>query len=106
MPKKEHKVILARQADKMLLLHTEFLARVSTIAARKLLADFQKAMCLLANNPFQFPFADEIDVPGILPETYRKCLFSERYKALYLVENNKVYIDVIIDCRQENIGLF
>ena len=45
--KKKYSVILARQADKMLLLHTEFLARVSPPAARKLLADFKRAAVLL-----------------------------------------------------------
>jgi plasmid stabilization system protein ParE len=90
----------------MLLLHTEFLARVSPSAARRLLADFRKAAKLLADNPFMFPFADELDVPGIPPETYRRCAFGKRYKAICLIEGNDVYIDAVIDCRQENANLY
>ena len=105
MPKK-YNVSLARRADIMLLLHTEFLARVSLAAARRLLTDFKRINARLADNPYQFPFADDLDVPGIPPDTYRKCLFSRRYKALFLIEGNDVNIDVIIDCRQENRGLF
>jgi len=106
MPKKKYSVILASRADKMLLSHVEFLAQVSPSAARRLLTDFKKVTGFLSANPFQYPYADELDVPDIPHETYRKCLFEKRYKALYLVENNYVYIDAIIDCRQENIDLY
>ena len=76
---KKYNVILARRADQMLLSHTEFLARISPIAARMLLSDFRKVTNRLTDNPFQFPFADEADAPGIPPKLYRKCLFDERY---------------------------
>jgi len=106
MSQKKYKAILARRADIMLQTHTEFLARVSTAAARRLLADFKKSVAKIEDNPFQFPYADELDASGIPQETYRKCLFDERYKALFIVEENVVYVDVIIDCRQENKELF
>jgi len=82
MTPQNYNVIIARRADGMLLSHTEFLIRVSPVAARRLLSDFRKTAKRLAENPFQFPFADELDAPGIPPETYRKCLFEDRYKAL------------------------
>jgi hypothetical protein len=106
MTRKKYNAVLARRADTMLQSHIGFLAKVSTAAARKLLADFKKSVDKLENNPLQFPYADEIDVPGIPPETYRKCLFDARYKALFLIEGDNIYIDAIIDCRQENKELF
>jgi len=106
MTRKKHKVIIAERADKMLLSHTEFLARVSTTAARKLITDFKNIMNNLSMNPLQYPYADEVDAPGVPPNKYRKCVFSGRYKALFLVEGNNVYIDAIIDCRQENRGIY
>ena len=106
MAQKLYRATLARRADGMLLSHTEFLARVSPAAARRLLASFKKSAGRIEENPFEFPFADDTDAPGIPPETYRKCLFEERYKALFLVEGYDVYIDAIIDCRQENVDLF
>ena len=77
MAQKTYNVTLARSADGMLLAHIEFLARVSPAAARRLLTDFKKAIGRIENNPFEFPFADEVDALGILPETYRKCIFNE-----------------------------
>ena len=106
MTREKYKVLLAGRADKMLLTHTEFLSRVSLIAAHRLLADFKKITSSLTENPLRFPFADDLDVPGIPLKTYRKCLFDGRYKALYLIEGNEVYIDSIIDTRQENKGLY
>lgn len=106
MAHKKYNIILARRADRMLISHTDFLAQVSPSAARRLLGSFRKIMNLLADNPFQFPIADALDVPNIPPETYRKCLFDGRYKALFLVEDDNVYIDAVIDCRQENSNLF
>ena len=108
MTQKKYNVMLAVRADKMMLLHTAFLARISPAAARRLLADFKKAKLSLSENPFKFPFADELDAPGIPMETYRKCLFDnyKRYKALFLVEGINVQIDAIIDCRQENKDIF
>ncbi|MDR0425154.1 MAG: type II toxin-antitoxin system RelE/ParE family toxin [Clostridiales Family XIII bacterium] len=106
MAPQNYRVRLARRADEMLLSHTEFLAQVSPAAACRLLADFRKTTKLLADTPCMFPFADELDVPGIPPETYRKCVFDRRYKAIYIVEDDTVYIDAVIDCRQENTNLY
>ena len=106
MAQRKYSVRLARRAEKMMLLHTEFLARVSVVAARRLLEDFNKVTKFLEDDPFSFPFADELDVPGIPIETYRKCMFDKRYKAIYLIEDEDVYIDAVIDCRQKNSDLY
>ena len=103
---KRYQVKVARRADIMLLSHTEFLAQVSSMAARKLLAEYKKTVSQIADDPYRFPYADELDAPGIPLETYRKCTFYRRYKALFLVDGSDVHIDAIIDCRQENKGLF
>jgi plasmid stabilization system protein ParE len=89
----------------MLLKHTEFLANVSPYAARRLVSDFRKGVQEICRNPFLFPFADDMDVPGMPPETYRKYIFGNRYKTLYLVEGQNIFIDAIIDCRRENANL-
>jgi len=106
MSHKEFIVILASRADEMLLSHIKFLAQVSPAAARKLLSEFRSAKSRLAGDPYMFPYADELDVFGIPLKTYRKCIFYSRYKAIFLIEDNNVFVDAIIDCRQENRDLF
>jgi len=106
MSGRKYEVSLSYGAERMLLQHTEFLTRVNPAAARRLISSLKKAKRRLSDNPYQFPYTDDLDVPGIPPETYRKCLFEKRYKAIFLIEKNDVYIDVIIDCRQENKDLY
>ena len=106
MTHSKYDVRLANRADRMLLAHTEFISRISTSAGRKLLSEFRSAESRLSEDPYLFPFADDLDVPGIPPETYRKCLFYGRYKAIFLIDGSNVFIDAIIDCRQENKGLY
>ena len=106
MARKRYNVEVSQRAERMLLQHTEFLARVSPAAARKLISTIKDVYAKLAENPYQFPFADELDVPGIPSDTYRKCFFGGRYKAIFLIEGNAVFLDAIIDCRQENKNLF
>jgi hypothetical protein len=106
MVQKKYKIIIARRADSMLLSHIEFLVRISPNTARNLLSGFKKIIYRLSDNPFQFPFTDDIDIQGIPANTYRKCMVQKRYKVIFLVENLNIYIDAIIDCRQENKNLY
>lgn len=41
-------------------------------------------------------------MPPLPAKTYRKCLFYGRYNILYEVGDKSVYIDAIVDCRQES----
>ena len=102
----KYKVTIENQALEMFYEHIEFLAQVSYGVAYKLELSLKKARKNLTINPFMYPFADELDVPGIPLKIYRKCLFNERYKVIFLVEDNNVRIYAIIDTRMENKNLF
>jgi plasmid stabilization system protein ParE len=102
---KKYKVTVYENAGNMLDEHADFLAQVSFDAAIRLLSQFEKIIARLAENPFQFPIADELDVPNIPPNTYRKCLFEKRYKALFKVGEGEVFVDAVIDSRRENKDL-
>ena len=95
----KYTVIVSQRADAMLVRHTRFLANVSISAAKGLVAEFGEVLDSLEENPFQFP----VDTDYGLPEgTYRKALFGKRYKALFTVEGETVYLDAVLDCRQGN----
>ena len=83
----------------MLLRHMKFLANVSVPASRKFLSAFKDAKAQLSTFPLSGPFADD---PALPAQTYRKCLYYGRYNILYEVGDNSVYIDAIVDCRQES----
>ena len=104
MPKK-YNVTVDPIAYEMLLDHSDFLWQVSPHAADRLELSFKKSLNRIADNPFQFPYADEIDFPNLSPDTFRKCLFEGRYKALFRLEGNEAFIVAVIDSRMENIDL-
>lgn len=87
----------------MLLRHVEFLARVSVLAAKKLAAEYRKSLAELGKNPERFPF---LDVSGIPPRLYRKCLFYGRYELVFLIAGNIVNVDAVRDCRQNSDNIF
>ena len=92
-----YKVIAASRVDSQLVRHISFLARVSLPAAKRFRRDFADILDRLEDNPFQFP--PETD-PNLPENLYRKALFARWYKALFVVENDTVYLDAVVDCRQ------
>jgi plasmid stabilization system protein ParE len=100
-----YKVTVYRKAREMFSGQVRFLKRESPSAAHRLVLSYKKSLNRIAENPFQFPFADELDVPDIPRNTYRKCLFEERYKALFQVGEGEVFVDAVIDSRMENKDL-
>ncbi len=91
-------LVISRRVDEMLLRHIAFLSRVSLPVAKKFRNDYAVILRRLAENPFQFPVETDLNLPE---EAYRKALFARRYKAVFLVEKTTVYLDAVIDCRQE-----
>lgn len=95
----KYSVFVSRRADEMLIKHTRFLAQVSKSAARRFLKEFGEILRELEENPLRFPIEDDYDLPQ---GKYRKCLFAKRYKAIVTMDGDKVYLDTVLDCRQDN----
>jgi len=98
----KHKVVVTANAKKMFSVHLRFLQRDSLNAAQRLLSRYKKSLARIADNPFQFPIADELDIPSIAVGVCRKCLFEDRYKALFQLGGNEAVIIAVIDSRMEN----
>jgi plasmid stabilization system protein ParE len=101
----KYKVEVTEPAENMLLEHAEFLAQASLNAADRMLSKFDLILARIADNPLQFPFADELDAPDLPPNAYRKCLFEGRYKALFRLEENEAHVIAVIDSRMGNRGI-
>ena len=94
----KHRVILATRVRLQLLYHASFISRVSPNAAKRFLKAFSEVIKRLKDNPFQFP-VDQVFVELNLP--YRKALFEGRYKILFTIEGLDVFVDSVVDCRQQ-----
>ena len=56
----------------------------------------------LEQNPMQFPVEEDLNLPS---GQYRSALFAKRYKAVFMVEGSTVYLDAVLDCRQDHSNL-
>ena len=98
MEMSKYRIEISGRVDAMLLSHIEFLARVSVPAAKAFRNAYAEIIHEIEVNPFQFPIETDPNLPDGL---YRKALFAKRYKALFIVEDNIVFLDAVVDCRQD-----
>ncbi len=95
---KRYQVIISERAGEMLIQHVRFLAQVSTLAAE----EFRIELIEAAQSLQEFPERGSwLGNPLLPPNKYRKLLVSKRYLLIYQVKGDSVYIDYILDCRQD-----
>lgn len=95
---KIYKVVVSQRATQMLVNHARFLAQVSEKAAENLVIEFQQIAESLKSMPERNPWLDSQYIPN---EKYRKLLMSKHYLLIYQVKQDTVYIDHVLDCRQD-----
>ena len=94
----KYKVEVSARAKNMLGAHVRFLAQKSPSAARDMKTRLLKAIRSLSTMPERNPFFDGEFVPF---NKYHKLVDDNRYLLLYQIRNGKVYVDYIIDGRQD-----
>jgi len=97
----EYHVIIDPAVNDRMYEHFEFLARVSVPAAEKLLDSLVTDMNSLSIMPYRNPVYDR---PYIERGKYRYMISADRYRIVYQITDNTVYVDDIQDCRQSDIN--
>lgn len=98
MPNKKYTVVVSDKAAAMLVYHVKFLARVSPETANKLRREIIIEAKALEIMPESYPWLNCDEIPA---NKYRKNLVSKRYLLIYQMRDDKVYVDDILDCRQD-----
>jgi plasmid stabilization system protein ParE len=93
-----YNVVVSERAADMLVQHVRFVARVSMQAADKLRMDIVEAVKSLAVFPERNMRFTHTCVPE---DKYRKMLVEKRYLIIYQIKESNVYVDYILDCRQD-----
>ena len=93
-----YKVIISEQAKEYLLLHVRFLAQINKNAAQKLRRRLIEEIRSLEQMPHRYPFLNEAFIP---PNKYHKLYVENYYLVLYQIRDDTVYVDWIVDCRQD-----
>lgn len=95
---KRYTVIVSKMAAGMLVSHAAFLSQASEMAAVRLRDSFVFAANSLEVMPQRCPFLTNDYIPK---SKYRKLVLEERYLIIFQIVDEKVYIDYIVDCRQD-----
>jgi ParE toxin of type II toxin-antitoxin system, parDE len=91
-------VIVSEKAVEMLLAHVRFLVNVSEEAAQHLVSDFNYAAKSLETFPDRNTWLSD---PTLPINKYRKMMFGKRYLIIYQIKTDKMYLDFVVDCRQD-----
>lgn len=98
MAGEKFEVTVSDAALAMLDAHVDFLAGVSKSAATKLVDEILGDIETLSENPQRYPAYEN---QFITEPRYRKMLCAKRYLVIYEVSENMVFVDYIVDCRQD-----
>lgn len=98
----KYQVQFSPQVQKQLIQHARFITNVSKPFAQRFYTEFSKIIKRLENNPHQFPFYDNSNLPQHI---YHKALFAKWYKAVFSIQDEIVYIEAVVDGRtfEQNI---
>jgi len=94
----QYKVVVSDRAKTMLGTHIKFIAQVSPVAARDTKTRLLNSIRSLSSMPDRCPFFDN----ELLPRNkYHKLFVEKWYLVLYQIKDKTVYVDYIVDCRQD-----
>jgi plasmid stabilization system protein ParE len=94
----QYRVIVSDHARQMLTAHVRFLAQKSPADARRIKDDLLEAVRSLHRMPERFPFLNAEFIPV---NKYHKMFVAKWYLILYLIKDQTVYVDSIVDCRKD-----
>ncbi|MDR0913811.1 MAG: type II toxin-antitoxin system RelE/ParE family toxin [Oscillospiraceae bacterium] len=98
MTKQSYIVKFVKGANDKMETHIEFLARVSLPAAEKLYSDFEETILFLQKIPASCPV---YDLDSTIDAEIRYKLFGKRYRMVFEIVDQTVYVYDIQDCRQD-----
>ena len=93
----KYKVLVSPKAKEMLDEHIEFLTQVNVASARNKKEEIMKGLRSLSNMPARFPLFES---KYIKSGKYHKMYIEKWYLVLYQIIDDTVYVEYIIDCRE------
>ena len=94
----QYEIIISHRAKIQIENHVAFLAKINIKSAKLLKENLIKDIKSLKIIPQRHNFFICDFIP---PNKYRKMLSQKRYLLIYQIRDNIVYVDFVIDCRQD-----
>ena len=100
MPEPENifQVIVSKRAAQQLVEQAAFVAQLEERLARQLVVDFRKAAYSLQSFPYRNPI---LRSDFFVTKKYRKMLFGKWYLLIYQIKGERVFVEYVIDGRQD-----
>lgn len=93
-----YKVIVSDQAMRQLGSCVLFVAQEDAQAAQRVKERLIQSIRSLAEMPARYPFFNEPYIPA---NKYHKMFVENWYLVLYQIRDTTVYVDHVVDCRQD-----
>jgi hypothetical protein len=93
-----YKIVISDKAKQMLGMHIRFISQVNKEVAIKTRIKIISSINSLSTMPQRYPFLEEAELPK---NKYHKMYITKNYLVLYQVKDDIVYVDYIMDTRQE-----
>lgn len=90
-------IFISKKARDELYLHSLYKRKYSIQCAMQFFKDFNSKIQSLYLFPYMYPKISKNSF-------YRKILFNKKYIIIYFINGNSIYIDSIINCKQNNIN--
>ncbi len=94
----KYNIIISDRAKQDLAEQVRFLAQINKPAAQKLKSRLIAEIRSLSAMPQRYPFFNEEYIPV---NKYHKLYVENWYLVLYQIKDQTVYVDWIVDCRQD-----
>ncbi len=94
----KYNVVISDKARQQIGQHVLFVANVNKESAKRLKTRIISQLGSLSEMPRRYPY---LNMESIEKNHYRKMPFENWYLAIYHIIDNTVYIDYVLDCRQD-----
>lgn len=91
-------VIVSAEARQQLIHCVQFIAKDNMEAAQRLRERIINSIRTLEQMPARYPFFNEPYIPA---NKYHKMFVENWYLILYQIKDDTVYVDYVLDCRQD-----
>ena len=94
---RKYRVAISGEARRMLTEHVFFLARINPEAAKRLQKKLMDAIRSLDTMPERYPYLE----PEDRRSPYRKLFVPNNYLIIYMVQDDAVFVEYVLDARQD-----
>ena len=94
----KYRVIISSKARQQIGQHVRFLANVNRNSAAELKTRFVNEIKSLETMPGRYPFFENDYIPA---HKYHKLYVNNFFLVLYQIKDDKVYVDYVVDCRED-----